>query len=98
MALPTPLAPLDRGVTADFWEFANAGALLADLHVNYESQPVTRILRYASSEIDLIIGEFSRELNGSARLRNSVDTLHEIWYSYMLKRGDINDERNINRT
>ena len=23
----------------DFWEFAEAGALLADLHVNYESQP-----------------------------------------------------------
>ena len=23
----------------DFWEFANAGARLADIHVNYESQP-----------------------------------------------------------
>ena len=37
--IPTPLAPLDRGVAADFWEFAKAGARLADLHVNYESQP-----------------------------------------------------------
>ena len=37
--IPTPLAPLDRGVAADFWVFAKAGARLADLHVNYESQP-----------------------------------------------------------
>ena len=37
--IPTPLAPLDRGVAADFWGFANAGAQLADLHVNYESAP-----------------------------------------------------------
>ena len=37
--IPTPLAPLDRGVAADFWEFAKAGARLADIHVNYESQP-----------------------------------------------------------
>ena len=37
--IPTPLAPLDRGVAADFWGFAKAGARLADLHVNYESQP-----------------------------------------------------------
>ena len=37
--IPTPLASLDRGVAADFWEFAKAGARLADLHVNYESQP-----------------------------------------------------------
>ena len=37
--IPTPLAPLDRGVAADFWRFVKAGARLADLHVNYESQP-----------------------------------------------------------
>ena len=37
--IPTPLAPLDRGVAADFWGFANAGARLAEIHVNYESQP-----------------------------------------------------------
>ena len=37
--IPTPLAPLDRGVAADFWEVAKAGVRLADLHVNYESQP-----------------------------------------------------------
>ncbi len=30
---------LDRGVAADFWAFANAGARLAEIHVNYESQP-----------------------------------------------------------
>ena len=30
---------LDKGVAADFWSFANAGARLAELHVNYESQP-----------------------------------------------------------
>ena len=34
-----PCPPLTRGVAADFWGFAKAGALLADLHVNYESQP-----------------------------------------------------------
>ncbi|RKU11059.1 DNA helicase [Candidatus Poribacteria bacterium] len=37
--IPTPLAPLDKGVAADFWGFANAGARLAEIHVNYESQP-----------------------------------------------------------
>ena len=37
--IPTPLAPLDRGVAADFWGFSEAGAALADLHVNYESVP-----------------------------------------------------------
>ena len=37
--IPTPLAPLDRGVAADFWSFSKAGAALADLHVNYESVP-----------------------------------------------------------
>ena len=25
--------------TEDFWGFANAGATLADLHINYESTP-----------------------------------------------------------
>ena len=45
--IPTPLAsnppisPLIRGagIAADFWEFVKAGERLADLHVNYESQP-----------------------------------------------------------
>ena len=37
--IPTSLAPLDRGVAADFWGFVEAGARLADLHVNYDSQP-----------------------------------------------------------
>ena len=45
--IPTPLAanppisPLikEAGIAADFWEFAKAGAQLANLHVNYESQP-----------------------------------------------------------
>ena len=37
--IPTPLSRGDRGVAADFWGFANAGAQLADLHVNYESAP-----------------------------------------------------------
>ena len=37
--IPTPLAPLDRGVAADFWGFSKAGTALADLHVNYESVP-----------------------------------------------------------
>ncbi len=36
-----PVSPLIRGagIAADFWGFAEAGARLADLHVNYESQP-----------------------------------------------------------
>ena len=37
--VPTPLAPLDRGVASDFWEFVKAGARLANLHVTYEAQP-----------------------------------------------------------
>ena len=46
--IPTPFAPLtreikrcplDKGVAADFWGFAKAGARLAEIHVNYESQP-----------------------------------------------------------
>ena len=45
--IPTPLAsnppisPLIRGagIAADFWEFAKAGKRLADLHINYETQP-----------------------------------------------------------
>ena len=44
--IPTPLAPLDRGVAVDFWEFAKAGEQLADLHVNYESAPKYDGLRY----------------------------------------------------
>ena len=36
--LPHIPIPLDRGA-ADFWEFAKAGKRLADLHINYESQP-----------------------------------------------------------
>ena len=44
--IPTPLSPLDRGVAADFWGFAKAGAALADLHVNYESVPKYDKLRY----------------------------------------------------
>ena len=31
--------PLSRGVSEAFWGFANAGARLAEIHVNYESQP-----------------------------------------------------------
>ena len=33
----------------DFWGFANAGAQLADIHVNYESQPKYDGLRYIES-------------------------------------------------
>ena len=44
--IPTPLSRGDRGVAADFWKFANAGAQLADLHVNYESAPKYDKLRY----------------------------------------------------
>ena len=43
--IPTPLAPLDRGVASDFWGFATAGAALADLHVTYESAPTYDQLR-----------------------------------------------------
>ena len=32
--------------TEDFWDFANAGAQLADLHVNYESAPKYEALRH----------------------------------------------------
>ncbi len=35
---PTPLSREARGVSEAFWSFANAGARLADIHVNYESQ------------------------------------------------------------
>ena len=34
----------------DFWGFANAGAQLADLHVNYESVPKYAKLKYAETE------------------------------------------------
>ena len=44
--IPTPLAPLDRGVAADFWGFAEAGTQLAELHVNYESAPKYDGLEY----------------------------------------------------
>ncbi len=44
--IPTPLAPLDRGGAADFWGFSEAGAALADLHVNYESVPKYDGLEY----------------------------------------------------
>ena len=47
--IPTPLGPLDKGSAADFWGFANAGAQLADLHVNYESVPKYDGLRYIES-------------------------------------------------
>ena len=43
--IPTPLAPLDRGVASDFRGFATAGAALADLHVTYESAPTYDQLR-----------------------------------------------------
>ena len=52
--IPTPLAPLDKGSAADFWGFANAGAQLADLHVNYESVPKYDGLRYIESP-DMLI-------------------------------------------
>ena len=35
--------------TSDFWEFARAGAALADLHVNYESCPTYEGLRYVET-------------------------------------------------
>ena len=44
--IPTPLSRGDRGVATDFWKFANAGAQLADLHVNYESSPKYSGLKY----------------------------------------------------
>ena len=47
--IPTPLAPLDRGVAADFWGFAEAGARLADLHVTYESQPEYDKLKFVQT-------------------------------------------------
>ena len=36
-------------MSKDFWGFANAGAQLADIHVNYESQPKYDGLRYIES-------------------------------------------------
>ena len=45
---------LDRGVAADFWGFANAGAELADLHINYESAPTYDGLRYIETP-DMLI-------------------------------------------
>ena len=46
--IPTPLSPLIRGaeITADFWGFAEAGARLADLHINYEDQPEYNKLKF----------------------------------------------------
>ena len=44
-----PLSPRlrgDKGGSEDFWGFANAGAQLADIHVNYESQPKYDGLKY----------------------------------------------------
>jgi predicted helicase len=47
--IPTPLAPLDRGVAADFWGFVEAGVRLADLHVTYESQPEYDKLKFVQT-------------------------------------------------
>ena len=47
--IPTPLAPLDSGVAADFWGFADAGERLADLHVNYETQPEYAKLKFVQN-------------------------------------------------
>ena len=47
--IPTPLSRGARGVASDFWAFAEAGALLADLHINYESQPEYNKLKFIQS-------------------------------------------------
>ncbi len=44
--IPPPLSRGARGVAPDFWGFSNAGAQLADIHVNYESQPKYDGLKY----------------------------------------------------
>lgn len=44
--IPPPLSRGARGVAPDFWGFANAGGQLADIHVNYESQPKYDGLKY----------------------------------------------------
>ena len=36
----------EQGVASDFWGFADAGKVLADLHVNYESVPTYEALRH----------------------------------------------------
>ncbi len=43
---PVSLLIRGEGIAADFWGFANAGAALADLHVNYESYPKYEKLRH----------------------------------------------------
>ena len=48
--IPTPLAPLDRGVAADFWRFTKAGVALADIHVNYESVRKYEGLKYIETD------------------------------------------------
>ena len=39
LARPASEGESEQGVASDFWGFANAGAALADLHINYESVP-----------------------------------------------------------
>ena len=47
----------------DFWGFANAGAALANLHVNYESAPKYDKLKYIETEgmqVNLRVEKFDR--------------------------------------
>ena len=48
--IPTPLSRGDRGVAENFWGFANTGAELAALHINYESCQKYEGLRYIETE------------------------------------------------
>ena len=48
--LPHIPTPLDRGVAADCWRFAKAGAALADIHVNYESVRKYEGLKYIETD------------------------------------------------
>ena len=48
--IPTPLSRGDRGVAENFWGFANTGAELAALHINYESCQKYEGLRYIETD------------------------------------------------
>ena len=88
--IPTPLAPLDRGVAANFWGFAEAGARLADIHVNYESQPEYDKLKFVQNpdaQLDWRVEKMRLSRDKTSLIYNDFLTLSEIpsrTYDYRL--------------
>ncbi len=69
-----PLAP-------DFWGFANAGAQLADIHVNYESQPKYDGLKYIETSdmpIDWRVEKMKLSIDKTQLVYNDFLTIDSI--------------------